>query len=65
MFSRIVRPKGSLRSFRPRVQAQPDIRRRFLAHIANIEDMPGVSSCFHNAQEDRYLTLRLGGRQTV
>ncbi|OJI98607.1 hypothetical protein ASPVEDRAFT_125375 [Aspergillus versicolor CBS 583.65] len=41
MFSRIVRPKGSLPSFRPRVQAQPDIRRRFLAHIANIEDVPG------------------------
>lgn len=40
MFSRIVRPKGSLASFRPRVQVQPGIRRRFLANVANIEDIP-------------------------
>ncbi|OJJ64509.1 hypothetical protein ASPSYDRAFT_54030 [Aspergillus sydowii CBS 593.65] len=40
MFSRIVRPKGLLPSFRPRVQVQPGIRRRFLAHVANIEDIP-------------------------
>lgn len=40
MFSRIVLPKGLLPSFRPRVQVQPGIRRRFLAHVANIEDIP-------------------------
>lgn len=53
MFSRIVRPKGSLSSFRPRVQVQPGIRRRFLANVANIEDIPSVSGYIRSTQENQ------------
>ncbi|KAL4919874.1 dehydrogenase E1 component-domain-containing protein [Aspergillus aurantiobrunneus] len=44
MLSRIVRPKGTL-PLQARVQAPSKTGRRFLAHVANIEDIP--------AEEDR------------